>query len=91
MRFRREPTGRSRLALVVLFVTFANGQQRECNEVKNVFKTITDCVTSIATQKSSFRVSSQRQGSTSRPVRPGRRVLTISSIVCIILCSLVPG
>ena len=69
MRVRRELTGRSPLVLVILFVTFVNGQQRECNEVQNVFKTVTNCVTSIATKKSSFRVSSQRLGSASPPTQ----------------------
>ena len=48
------------LTFVVLFVTAVNGQQRECNEVEKVFKSVTDCVTGIVTQKSSFRVSSKR-------------------------------
>ena len=58
---RRKTKMRLRLALVIIFQTLVNAQQRECNEVDNVFKSITDCVTSIASPKSSFRVSSQRQ------------------------------
>ena len=51
---------RLRLILVFFFQTLVNAQQRECKAVENVFKSITDCVTSIASPKSSFRVSSQR-------------------------------
>ena len=51
---------RLRLTLVLFFQTLVNAQQRECKEVENVFKSITDCVTSIASPKSSFRVTTGR-------------------------------
>ena len=57
---RRKTEMRLRLTLVFFFQTLVNAQQRECKAVENVFKSITDCVTSIASPKSSFRVSSQR-------------------------------